>query len=340
VNPVCPEREPGRVGVVVIGRNEGERLRRCLTSLFRWSCPLVYVDSGSSDGSVELATRMGARVVELDMSVPFSAARARNVGFARLRETTPELDLVHFVDGDCEMSADWLRAAESAIRGDATVAVVCGRLRERHPQASIYNRLCDLEWDAPRGFVSSSGGIALMRAQAFADVGGFNPALIGGEEPDLCLRLRQRGHRILRISDEMGLHDANMTRFGQWWRRSMRGGYAYAEGYLLHRHESEAYFGKQTRSNLFWGLLLPTLVLGLIPLTGGWSSLLLLGYPVLGIRVFRSGRRRGLSSENARLNAAFCVLSKFPSAYGQMRYWVRRARGKRSQLIEYKRPSA
>ncbi len=326
----------GRLGVVVIGRNEGERLRRCLAALAGRASCLVYVDSGSSDGSVELAARMGAQIVDLDLSIPFTAARARNAGLAKLRELNPSLELVQFVDGDCELVADWMAKASAKILDDPTLAVVCGRLRERYPDASIYNHLCDMEWNSPVGYAETSGGIALMRIQAFAEVHGFNPDLIAGEEPDLCLRLRQRGYRILRIDAEMGWHDANIKRLGQWLKRSVRSGHAYAEVFARHRHEPERYFARQVRSGMIWGVAVPALTLGLLWPSGGWSSILLGSYLVLAVRIFRFSRRRGFSPADARLYTLSCVLDRFPSAYGQLCYWARRALGKRSALIEYK----
>ena len=176
-----------------------------------------------------------------------------------------------------------------------------------------------------------------MRIKAFSEVGGFNPDLIAGEEPDLCLRLRQHGYRILRIDAEMALHDANMTRAGQWWKRCVRSGHAYAEGFTRHRHEPGRYYAKQVRSGLVWGAIVPVLALGLLWPSGGWSSILLASYLVLALRIFRSSRRRGLSPGDARLYALSCTLGKFPQAFGQLRYWVKRAQGKRSALIEYKR---
>jgi glycosyltransferase involved in cell wall biosynthesis len=71
-----------RTGLVAIGRNEGERLRRCLISAQGVYDHVVYVDSGSSDDSVALAESFGAVVVVLDTARPFTAARARNAGFA------------------------------------------------------------------------------------------------------------------------------------------------------------------------------------------------------------------------------------------------------------------
>jgi GT2 family glycosyltransferase len=208
----------GRIGAVAIGRNEGERLRVCLISLKGQVDTLVYVDSGSTDDSVAMAKEMGALVVELDRGVPFTAARARNVGFSTLREAAPDIELVQFVDGDCEVVAGWLERAEREILAEPELAVVCGRRRERYPNATVYNRLCDLEWASyPFGYAGACGGDALMRVAPVRQVGGYNPDIIAGEEPELCLRLRQRGWKILRVDAEMTLHDAAMTRFGQWW---------------------------------------------------------------------------------------------------------------------------
>lgn len=324
------------VGAVVIGRNEGERLRRCLTSLAEQGACLVYVDSGSRDGSVALARSLGADVVELDTTRPFTAARARNAGLARLRALHPDLDLVQFVDGDCEVVRGWIENAVRAMAGDGSVAVVCGRRRERHPEATIYNRLCDIEWNTRVGFADACGGDALMRIGPLAEVGGYDDSLIAGEEPELCLRLRQRGYRILRADAEMTLHDAAITRFGQWWRRTVRSGHAYAEGFALHRHEPGRYCAKQVRSNFAWGLLLPALSLSLLGFSAVLAALVLASYTVLAARVYLGGRRRGLSSRDARLFAVFVALGKLPSALGQWRYVWHRVRGQRSALIEYK----
>jgi GT2 family glycosyltransferase len=325
-----------RLGAVVIGRNEGERLRRCLASLGGRVGRLVYVDSGSSDGSVALAAQLGADIVELDPTQAFTAARARDAGLARLRVLGPELEWVQFVDGDCEVAAGWLEQALPALLSEPTVAVVCGRRRERHPDATVYNRLCDLEWNTPVGYADACGGDAMMRIAPLVEVGGYNEALIAGEEPELCLRLRQGGHRILRLDAEMTLHDANITRFGQWWKRTVRSGHAYAEGFTLHRGEPGRFCAKQVRSNFMWGALVPLLALGLLFFSAGLGVLVLAGYAILVARVFRSARRRGLSPRDARLFALFVALGKLPSALGQFRYFWHRLRGRRSPLIEYK----
>jgi len=75
-----------QIAAIAIGRNEGPRLEACLASLRAAGLTrIVYVDSGSTDGSVDAATDTGAVVVPLDMSKPFTAARARNAGIAALK---------------------------------------------------------------------------------------------------------------------------------------------------------------------------------------------------------------------------------------------------------------
>jgi len=190
------EANVSKVGVVVIGRNEAERLKACLDSVNSTARPVVYVDSGSTDDSIETARRNGAKVMSLDPSLPFSAARARNEGFRKLREILPELKFVQFVDGDCEMEAGWLGEATRFLDEHADIGAVSGRLRERFPDRSVYNMLCDMEWEKPPGEIRSCGGNALMRAEAFGKVGGFRPDVIAGEEPELCIRIRSAGWRI------------------------------------------------------------------------------------------------------------------------------------------------
>lgn len=325
-----------QVGLVAIGRNEGQRLRQCLLSVIGKIDYIVYVDSGSTDGSVELARSLGVDVVELDLSIPFTAARARNTGFAHLI-TNNHIEFVQFVDGDCEVVSGWLEYAKKELDSQPDVAVVCGRRRERYPERSIYNQLCDLEWDTPVGEAKACGGDSMIRVQAFQQVGGFNPTLIAGEEPELCLRLRQKGWKILRLDAEMTLHDAQMTEFSQWWKRTVRAGHAYAEGAWLHGQEPERHWLKESQSILVWGLLIPSLALTMALSTHGLSLLLLLAYPMLTSRIyFNLRRQKNICRNNAAFYACACVLGKFAQLLGMMEFLRSQVLGVKKTLIEYK----
>lgn len=326
-----------QVGLVAIGRNEGVRLEACLLSAIGKVAAVVYVDSGSTDGSLELARSLGADTVELDLSIPFTAARARNEGFARLGQLAPDTEFVQFVDGDCSIVDGWLQKAQQELAARPELAACCGRRREKFPEATAYNRLCDIEWDTPVGDAKACGGDSMMRVKAFEQVGGFNPALIAGEEPELCVRLRQNGWKIERLDAEMTLHDAQMTGFDQWWKRSQRAGHAYAEGSWLHGNTPERHWVKDTLSIWFWGFVLPVLALGTAWFTHGWSLWLLAGYPVLTYRIYRRMQQdRNLPAQDAALYAMSCAIGRFPQLQGQIQFHQRRLLGQRSSLIEYK----
>lgn len=327
---------PPRLGVVAIGRNEGERLKRCLTSIPP-ETPIVYVDSGSTDGSVEWARGRGTEVITLDMATPFTAARARNAGFRRLTQISPQLTYVQFVDGDCELAPEWPRQAVDHLNAHPQVCAVFGRRREREPQRSVYNFLCDVEWDGPIGENKAFGGDVVLRTAALKAAGGYRDDLIAGEEPELGVRLRAAGWTIVRLDADMTLHDAAMTRFAQWWRRFQRSGFAFAEGAALHGGAPERHWVWETRRAVLWGLGVPlacaTLTLASLPL-GGWGALSWLIFPAQALRLFlRGGPRR--ASERAII-ALFQVLGRFPEAQGWLKYWSSRLKRRKPGLIEYK----
>lgn len=319
------------VGAVVIGRNEGARLIRCLASAGD-AARMVYVDSGSTDGSVQAAREAGAEVVELDMDSPFTAARARNAGLARLR-AIGTFDYVQFIDGDCELQPGWIALALAFLEEQPDVAVACGRRRERFPEASVYNRLCDHEWDTPVGEARACGGDALMRMAALDVVGGYRDDLIAGEEPELCVRLRAAGWRVWRLDAEMTLHDADMHRFGQWWRRTARCGHAWAEGAALHGAPPERHCVPGVRRALAWGLGLPVGTVVLVLALGPWGLAALLAYPV---QIARIALREGVGERFSWSFAGAMVLGKFAELSGILRYAWRYVGGRRSGIIEYK----
>lgn len=316
------DKPPPVIDAVVIGRNEGARLVACLQSLLPQVRQIVYVDSGSTDGSVAAAQVLGVGVISLNMAKPFTAARARNAGLAALAAP----DFVQMVDGDCVVDPGWLAAAVAGFDQHAGAVVVCGRRRERFAQASVYNRLIDAEWNTPVGLARACGGDALMRYAAVTAAGGYRDDLIAGEEPELCLRLRAAGGEVWRIDAEMTLHDAAITRFGQWWRRTVRAGHAYGEGAALHGRGPERHWVRETRRAMIWGAVLPVLIASAAVVHPAGSILILI-YPA---QIWRLAQKGGAES------AVFSVLGKFAEAWGVIGYWLGRVRGKKQGLIEYK----
>lgn len=321
------------IGFVVIGRNEGARLAACLNSIAKYTPHIVYVDSNSTDGSVELARTMQVQVVELDMQRKFTAARARNAGFNQLIRLFPHLKYVHFVDGDCIVNPDWILYAFDFLERHQQVAVVCGRRRERFPHHSVYNWLCDIEWNTPIGKAKACGGDAMMRIEAFQAVIGYNETLIAGEEPELCIRLRARGYDVWRLDHEMTLHDADMRQFSQWWKRSMRAGFAYAEGSAMHGHAPEYHWKKESRRAWFWGGLVPVSWLVLLAIAPHLSWLIIAFVCLQFLKLTIQNRSLGFRAIHY---AFFLMLGKTAEMAGQCKYWWNRLFQLNPSLIEYK----
>lgn len=315
--------------IVAIGRNEGERLRVCLTSARQSAARcVVYVDSGSTDRSVEVAIGLGCAVVNLDMGIPFTAARARNEGFRAALAAVPGLRYVQFVDGDCELEPAWLGQALAFLEGHPKAAVACGRRRERYPERSVYNQLCDQEWNTPIGRALACGGDAMMRVDAFQAVGGYRDDVIAGEEPELCVRLRAAGWEIWRLDLAMTIHDAAILAFGQWWKRARRGGFAYAQGNALHGGPPEGHWRRETHRAVLWGLALPLAFLLLL----AWKPVVALGVPAIYLLQWaRLSWSRGVWPQ-----ASFMMMAKFAEAFGVVEFWSNALRGKQARIIEYK----
>jgi len=320
-------------GVVVIGRNEGERLVKCLDSVLRQTSKIVYVDSGSTDDSIAMAKAKGVDVIELNADLPFTAARARNEGYSRLQKLDPTAAFIQFVDGDCELAEGWIGKAATFLQDNKKAAIVCGRLREKNRMQTVYNMLCDIEWDAPAGESRACGGIAMIRSLAFDGSGGFRTDLVAGEEPELCFRLRESGWKVWRLEAEMAKHDAAMTHFSQWWKRAIRNGFANAHAAHLHGNSSERYGVRESRRAWIWAFWLPAAVIAGTIIWSSWSALLLMLYPLQIVRLAIKGPR---TPHENWLHALFLVVGKFPELIGQLKFFSKNIRSAPAEIIEYK----
>ncbi|MDQ7777631.1 glycosyltransferase [Paracoccus aminovorans] len=315
------------LGAVAIGRNEGDRLKACLRSLVPLCDRVVYVDSGSRDDSVAFARSLGVAVVELDTTMPFTAARARNAGAEALL-AGGALDLVQFVDGDCRVEAGWLDAGVAAMQADPQLGIVTGWRGEIHPTATVYNQMCEVDWRRPAGPIVACGGDMMVRVAAFRQVGGFDPTVIAAEDDEFCLRIGKAGWTLERLPVQMTWHDAAMTRFGQWWQRTIRNGHGFAQVGAMH----PPYFKREKLRVWIYGLALPLLfLLGLF--TSPWLSAAVLALYALSF--WKTWR--GLSGKPMALHqAALLTLAKLPNLFGMWTYHRRRRKGDAMRIIEYK----
>jgi len=329
------------LGVVVIGRNEGERLRACLESVMPLGAAVVYVDSASSDGSPDLARSLGAHAIELSADTPTTAARGRQTGVDWLTQTHPEMAYVLFLDGDCILHRDFVEEGRSFLRGHPAYAAVCANRHETRTEESFWSRITDIDWDVPPGNVAYVGGDAMYRVEALKQAGGWSTDLIAGEEPDLCFRLASlpAQWKFRRLPGQMTGHDIAMTRAGEYLKRFSRTGHAYAQVGWHHRKGAGRRWWRQALSMLAYGLVLP--VLGVVGGFLHWAVPLavVLIYAALAFRVYRWIRSRGCTRSLAFAYAGFNLVGKFAGAWGVLRYFWSRLVGKRTPLMEYHRPA-
>ena len=312
------------VGICVIGRNEAAHIGAALDAALAQCERVVFVDSGSTDNSVSIARQRSVDIVELDDSQPMSASRARNAGFNRLIERHAGISAVQFVDGDCVLADGWIDAASRELGKSEDSGVVFGQLSEKHPNASVYNRLCEIEWYTPPGDCDACGGIFMVRADAFKDLGGFDTTVIAGEEPELCLRLRRSGRKIVCIGRPMAIHDAGLDRFGLWWGRMMRAGRAYAASADLHGKSADRFGVRETASAIVFGGALPLAVVILAILIGPPALIVLAIYPLHALRIALNHRDPPRPLVRRLELGFFTVLGKFAEFAGQVHYWSRR----------------
>lgn len=326
------------IGIVIIGRNEAQRLSSCFESMRQEGCLKVYVDSGSKDNSVDLAKENQVDVVELDSSRPFSAARARNEGFQKLIQLNPNIEFVQFIDGDCTLLADWIEIASNALISSPQRAAVIGHLLERNIEASPYNRLCALEWRSASGDLSdfgALGGISLIRASVFKELGGFNPEVIAGEDSEFGVRMGLAGYKVTKLDHDMATHDANILKFSQWWKRSVRAGHAIGQRAFINGDSAHKDCIKERNSTLFWAGFIPLLIIVFLPFIQGYSLLLIGAYFYLCYRVTTFRLKQGDSLGDAWFYTKYLLLSKFANMVGLMKFYFNKL-SERYEIIEYK----
>lgn len=323
------------VGVVVIGRNEGLRLQKCITSILNQNYNLVYVDSGSSDSSAEYVESLGVDVLRLDTNTPFSAARARNEGFHLLNNKINGLKYIQFIDGDCECCEGWLSYASTCLKNNTSYALVSGRRKEKFPEKSIYNLLCDIEWNTPIGEAKACGGDFMIRKTAFVQVGGFNNNVVSGEEPEMCYRLRNNNWSIFRLDHPMTMHDAAITHFSQWWKRCLRAGHAYAQGLWLHLYDGKGYCVKESARIWFWAFIFPSSVSILTILVNPLFTFLFTAYPIQFARIALRSYLVYKKMKFSLIYSFFVIIGKWPEFVGQLLFYKKKLLKRKHTIIEY-----
>lgn len=327
------------VSIVVIGRNEGERLTRCLRSIHHmhhgdFHYEVIYVDSDSRDDSILRAEQENAQVIRVKPERP-SAALGRNAGWRAA--CAP---FILFLDGDTILDPHFVSKALKAF-DDPEVAVVWGHRREIHPEHSLFNRVLDLDWIYAPGITEFCGGDAMIRTDILKKIDGFDASLIAGEEPEMCQRIRAHGGKILHIDAPMTGHDLAMTCWKSYFKRAYRAGHAYAEISSRPTASQPPLWREDSHRNLIRGSILLIMCLsalvGSLVVNSAWPANLALSV-LLGL-VIRSAYRarwKSASPVTLLLYGFHSQIQQIPILMGQWGYWYSLRSGQIQPLIEYK----
>jgi glycosyltransferase involved in cell wall biosynthesis len=117
------------ISFIIIGRNEGWKITTCLESVFRAiennmlvDCDVIFVDSKSSDDSVQRAKKFkGARIFQI--TGQYNAAVARNIGGSEAKG-----DVLFFLDGDMELESNFIAEALKLIKSG--IKYFSGQIKE------------------------------------------------------------------------------------------------------------------------------------------------------------------------------------------------------------------
>ncbi|MDC7223954.1 MAG: glycosyltransferase family 2 protein [Spirochaetales bacterium] len=324
------------ISVVIIGRNEGEKLVRCIESVRKINYPqdlleVLYVDSDSSDQSLERAREAGVdKALSLVSDRPCAAA-GRNRG---LRESRGELVL--FLDGDTIIEPDFLEKALPSFE-DESIAIVYGNRCEIH-EDQFYIQLCNRDWDRTYGFTETSGGDILARRSVMEEIGGYYE-IIAGEDPEMSNRVVNRGYRILHIEAKMVDHDLGIRTFPMYWKHAVRSGFAYSIVADLTGKREKALWVRENGKIMIQGFAMVSftvlcLVLAVFLKSPFPCLLAYLGLNSLQIvRLFIKNRGKfNTLKMNLAYSALHCYVLKVPMFVGQLKYYL----NKNQKLIEYK----
>lgn len=192
------------ISVIVIGKNEGERLGACLRSvkdaLSVLAHEVIYVDSGSTDGSLSVAERAGARCFLLSEPEP-TAGLGRLVGTGEARG-----EYLLFLDGDMQLCPGFCEKALMAMQTRGADGV-CGMREDLYLRdGQLLGRRENYFGCTQERLCPEFGGAIFLSADALARCGGWSGDTVACEEAELHARLLDAGCTILELPIPMIVH--------------------------------------------------------------------------------------------------------------------------------------
>jgi glycosyltransferase involved in cell wall biosynthesis len=236
------------ISFIVIGKNEGWRLTKCLQSIYDTieynglkKSEIIYVDSKSSDDSIKRAKAF-TTVNIFEITGECNAAIARNIGANEAAG-----DILFFTDGDMEINKDFL--SKVIINSNLKYDYVTGHLDDylydyndrflgknhrtygKHlPKKLKWSRVC--------------GGVFLIKKHLWDQMGGMRTKYKMNEDFDLSIRLKKEKNiapaRVPALIAKHHTVDSKNDR--RMWNNLMQGYFLY-KALLLRDH----FFNKMAR---------------------------------------------------------------------------------------------
>jgi glycosyltransferase involved in cell wall biosynthesis len=203
------ESENKMISFITIGQNEGLNLLSCIKSIYRAieycnlkDYEIIYVDSNSSDNSIELVSTY-KEVMIFKLTGKCNAALARNTGASEAKG-----EILFFIDGDIELSPSFLHLVMP--EGNKLIySFISGNLLNRIHDSNgnlVREELGYSKVRARDKKTPVSGGVFLIERELWDTVGGMRTKYTSGEDPDLSLRLAKSGWFLIRRDEILGIH--------------------------------------------------------------------------------------------------------------------------------------
>jgi len=306
------------ISVVIIGLNISEKVVNCIKSVKESKYPnleIIYVDGGSSDGSVEKVKKLGyVKVIESNHENQ-TGGRQRNIGWRSSKS-----DLIQFLDGDVLMDPNWINHAFKKIN-DRFIAV-CGYRKERYPNKNWYNLINDIDWEKNIGETHHFGAEVLIKKSVLDDVGGYDDELISGQNGDISFRIKEKGYHILRIDKIMSYHNIKKNNFRKYFWRNFRHGYGHIQVAIRHYKKN----GRRLLNNyikiVIKGILNPVLILLFIFFKNFYFLIFIFLINLNTMATFFLSKRKGFNNKQSLIYVAHQLFFIYPFTLGIFRFFI------------------
>lgn len=196
------------ISFIVIGRNEGWKLTKCLQSIFNTihyndlnQYEILYVDSKSTDDSIKRVANF-PKVKIFSITGNYNSAIARNIGAKESKG-----DALFFIDGDMEIQEDFLPFVYSKNVG-LMYDFVTGQCIDYSYNYSgkllfkeTYNKLDFIDEQK-----STVGGLFLIKRDLWFYVGGMKNKMQKSQDIDLAFRLAKQGFYLMKKNNLLAIH--------------------------------------------------------------------------------------------------------------------------------------